>query len=98
MIFLDDIHLLTPDQGESDSSRGQTNPAGHDDTGVVVLAATNVPWQLNGLMKARCTLLPLLYLADHQTYLSIDSDSKYIPHYLALKLDNTCSSFSLTKN
>jgi vacuolar protein-sorting-associated protein 4 len=60
MIFLDDIHWLTPDQAESDGLRGQTNPAGHDDTGVVVLAATHVPWQLNGPMKGRCTL-PMLY-------------------------------------
>jgi len=62
IIFIDEIELLagTHKEAESEGSRRikteflvQMNGVGHDDTGVLVLGATNIPWQLDSAIKRR---------------------------------------------
>ncbi|KAI0271710.1 P-loop containing nucleoside triphosphate hydrolase protein [Gloeopeniophorella convolvens] len=52
--------IIFIDEGESEGSRRikteflvQMNGVGHDDTGVLVLGATNIPWQLDPAIKRR---------------------------------------------
>ena len=63
IIFIDEVDSLagTRNEGESEGSRRikteflvQMNGVGHDDTGVLVLGATNIPWQLDPAIKRRC--------------------------------------------
>ncbi|KAI0040024.1 AAA-domain-containing protein [Auriscalpium vulgare] len=62
IIFIDEVDSLagTRSEGESDGTRRikteflvQMNGVGHDDTGVLVLGATNIPWQLDPAIKRR---------------------------------------------
>ncbi|KAH7922405.1 AAA-domain-containing protein [Leucogyrophana mollusca] len=62
IIFIDEIDSLagTRNESESEGSRRikteflvQMNGVGHDDTGVLVLGATNIPWQLDSAIKRR---------------------------------------------
>ncbi|KDQ52995.1 hypothetical protein JAAARDRAFT_39707 [Jaapia argillacea MUCL 33604] len=62
IIFVDEIDSLTGtrNEGESEGSRRikteflvQMNGVGHDDTGVLVLGATNIPWHLDNAIKRR---------------------------------------------
>lgn len=62
IIFIDEIDSLagTRSESESEGSRRikteflvQMNGVGHDDTGVLVLGATNIPWQLDNAIKRR---------------------------------------------
>ncbi|KAJ3552155.1 hypothetical protein NP233_g12948 [Leucocoprinus birnbaumii] len=62
IIFIDEIDSLagTRNESESEGSRRikteflvQMNGVGHDDTGVLVLGATNIPWQLDNAIKRR---------------------------------------------
>lgn len=62
IIFIDEVDSLagTRNEGESEGSRRikteflvQMNGVGHDDTGVLVLGATNIPWQLDNAIKRR---------------------------------------------
>ena len=69
IIFIDEIDSLASSRSdaESEGSRRikteflvQMNGVGHDDTGVLVLGATNIPWQLDNAIKRRCVnLYPL---------------------------------------
>lgn len=63
IIFIDEVDSLcgTRGEGESEASRRikteflvQMNGVGNDDTGILVLGATNIPWQLDGAIKRRC--------------------------------------------
>ncbi|KAJ4477802.1 katanin p60 ATPase domain-containing protein [Lentinula edodes] len=62
IIFIDEIDALTGTRNESESEGSrrikteflvQMNGVGHDDTGVLVLGATNIPWQLDNAIKRR---------------------------------------------
>ncbi|KZT22085.1 AAA-domain-containing protein [Neolentinus lepideus HHB14362 ss-1] len=62
IIFIDEIDSLagTRNEGQSEGSRRimteflvQMNGVGHDDTGVLVLGATNIPWHLDNAIKRR---------------------------------------------
>ena len=62
IIFVDEVDSLcgTRGEGESEASRRikteflvQMNGVGNDDTGILVLGATNIPWQLDGAIKRR---------------------------------------------
>lgn len=62
IVFIDEVDSLcgTRGEGESEASRRikteflvQMNGVGNDDTGVLVLGATNIPWQLDNAIKRR---------------------------------------------
>ncbi|OCH88988.1 AAA-domain-containing protein [Obba rivulosa] len=62
IIFIDEVDSLagTRSETETEGSRRikteflvQMAGVGHDDTGVLVLGATNIPWQLDGAIKRR---------------------------------------------
>lgn len=67
IIFIDEIDSLTGarGEGESEASRRikteflvQMNGVGNEETGVLVLGATNIPWQLDPAIKRRYVDLP----------------------------------------
>lgn len=62
IIFIDEVDSLASSRNESESEGSrrikteflvQMNGVGHDDTGVLVLGATNIPWQLDSGIKRR---------------------------------------------
>ncbi len=55
----------------------QMNGVGHDDTGVLVLGATNIPWQLDNAIKRR--YVDTSFNQDRKSQASLDSKSGYIP-------------------
>lgn len=68
IIFVDEIDSLTGTRNESESEGSrrikteflvQMNGVGHDDTGVLVLGATNIPWQLDNAIKRRYVFMYL---------------------------------------
>ncbi|KAJ7649540.1 P-loop containing nucleoside triphosphate hydrolase protein [Mycena polygramma] len=62
IIFIDEIDSMTGARGEGDSDASrrlkteflvQMDGVGHDDTGVLVIGATNIPWQIDPSIKRR---------------------------------------------
>ena len=62
IIFIDEVDSLASSRNEAESEGSrrikteflvQMNGVGHDDTGVLVLGATNIPWQLDSGIKRR---------------------------------------------
>lgn len=62
IIFIDEVDALcgTRGEGESEASRRiktemlvQMDGVGHDTSGVLVLGATNIPWQLDSAIRRR---------------------------------------------
>lgn len=67
IIFIDEVDALcgTRGEGESEASRRiktemlvQMDGVGHDTSGVLVLGATNIPWQLDSAIRRRYITLP----------------------------------------
>lgn len=65
IIFIDEVDSLAGSRNEQESEGSrrikteflvQMNGVGHDDTGVLVLGATNIPWQLDNAIKRRYVL------------------------------------------
>ncbi|KAJ6509135.1 P-loop containing nucleoside triphosphate hydrolase protein [Mycena vulgaris] len=62
IIFIDEIDSMTGARGDGDSDASrrlkteflvQMDGVGHDDTGVLVIGATNIPWQIDASIKRR---------------------------------------------
>ncbi len=102
IIFIDEIDSLASSRSdaESEGSRRikteflvQMNGVGHDDTGVLVLGATNIPWQLDNAIKRRYVnsyLFPA-YVADNNMTEGLRSG--YTFHCLVLKQESRCLFF-----
>ena len=66
IIFIDEVDSLCGSRGENEPEATrrikteflvQMNGVGNDDTGVLVLGATNIPWQLDNAIKRRFVYL-----------------------------------------
>ena len=103
IIFIDEIDSLASSRSdaESEGSRRikteflvQMNGVGHDDTGVLVLGATNIPWQLDNAIKRRS--VSLVVVSDVSSCARLweiaDLKSGYTYPFQDLKLANKCSS------
>jgi hypothetical protein len=106
IIFIDEIDSLagTRNESESEGSRRikteflvQMNGVGHDDTGVLVLGATNIPWQLDNAIKRRQVNLFSLdhSLIDVRHFPSgfVGLRKEYTSLYLGLMHEDICLSF-----
>jgi SpoVK/Ycf46/Vps4 family AAA+-type ATPase len=102
IIFIDEVDSLagTRNEGESEGSRRikteflvQMNGVGHDDTGVLVLGATNIPWQLDPAIKRRCVSLSL-HASEVKGVSSEDSKSEYTSRFLAQTPESECSRYT----
>lgn len=105
IIFIDEVDSLagTRNEGESEGSRRikteflvQMNGVGHDDTGVLVLGATNIPWQLDPAIKRRwAPFSPSALRKCELNIVSADSKNEYISRSPEPTLENTCSRYTL---
>ena len=102
IIFIDEVDSLagTRNEGESEGSRRikteflvQMNGVGHDDTGVLVLGATNIPWQLDPAIKRRCVSLTL-HASEVECVPAEDSKSEYTFRFLAQMPESACSKYT----
>ena len=101
IIFIDEVDSLagTRNEGESEGSRRikteflvQMNGVGHDDTGVLVLGATNIPWQLDPAIKRRWDFLQLNAFKANEV-VSADSKNEYTSRSLVPMPGSTCSRY-----
>ena len=88
IIFIDEIDSLARSRNESESEGSrrikteflvQMNGVGHDDTGVLVLGATNIPWQLDNAIKRRYVQIYLEPESNINKCLSRFEKRIYIP-------------------
>ena len=102
IIFIDEIDSLASSRSdaESEGSRRikteflvQMNGVGHDDTGVLVLGATNIPWQLDNAIKRRSVILSMTSYPSSFAYRSnvVDSRSGFTFPSQVSKHVNKCS-------
>lgn len=76
IIFIDELDSLCSSRSDNESEAArrikteflvQMNGVGNDEDGVLVLGATNIPWQLDAAIRRRCASLPqLTYLRQHR--------------------------------
>ena len=103
IIFIDEIDSLAGSRGEGESEGSrrikteflvQMNGVGHDDTGVLVLGATNIPWVLDNAIKRRYpkSVDRLRTLLNSP---GLGSRNVSISHFLASTHGNECSSSTL---
>ncbi len=102
IIFIDEVDSLagTRNEGESEGSRRikteflvQMNGVGHDDTGVLVLGATNIPWQLDPAIKRRCAFLTLRGFKINNI-ISEGSKNEYTSRFPARTPESVCSRYT----
>lgn len=102
IIFIDEVDSLagTRNEGESEGSRRikteflvQMNGVGHDDTGVLVLGATNIPWALDNAIKRRYVLETFLVSILNSPFAGLRNG--FISLFLAPMRGNECSNFML---
>lgn len=102
IIFIDEIDSLAGSRNESESEGSrrikteflvQMNGVGHDDSGVLVLGATNIPWQLDNAIKRRCVVDRLPSSAT--SHLPAALRSGYTFRCPTGSLVNECSRFML---
>jgi hypothetical protein len=107
IIFVDEIDSLagTRNESESEGSRRikteflvQMNGVGHDDTGVLVLGATNIPWQLDNAIKRRYAVHRLSSSEVAQSSTAADLRSAYTFLFPVLKHGYGCSSCMLVRH
>lgn len=80
IIFIDEVDSLcgTRGEGESEASRRikteflvQMNGVGNETDGILVLGASNIPWQLDSAIRRRCVVIAhMCAVARHYTYLT----------------------------
>lgn len=67
IIFIDEVDSLCGSRGEGESEAArrikteflvQMNGVGNDNDGVLVLGATNIPWQLDSAIRRRQSIHP----------------------------------------
>lgn len=102
IIFIDEIDSLAGSRNESESEGSrrikteflvQMNGVGHDDSGVLVLGATNIPWQLDNAIKRRCVVDRLSSSAT--SHITAALRSGYTFHCPTGSPVNECSRFML---
>lgn len=95
IIFIDEVDSLcgTRGEGESEASRRikteflvQMNGVGNETDGVLVLGASNIPWQLDSAIRRRLvhdTCIPVYFRVNSLTPTTCsDLRNVYISHYL----------------
>jgi vacuolar protein-sorting-associated protein 4 len=100
IIFIDEVDALcgTRGDGESEASRRiktemlvQMDGVGHDSAGVLVLGATNIPWQLDSAIRRRY-FMPVKYCQLSLT-LHTDSNAESTSPFQIYEVASECSNW-----